>query len=79
VYHPTLPRPVGTAFERVGLGLLCDRRYPAYPAYAAAGTPRVFSLFVLVLIAWLIDFINSIDFVADEDVVNVADETLGWE
>jgi len=28
----------------------------------------------------LIDqFINSIDFVADEEAVDVADETLGWE
>jgi len=61
------------------LGLLCHRRHPAYLAYGAAGTPRVFSLFGLALIAWLINFINSIDFVADEDVVDVADETLGWE
>jgi hypothetical protein len=49
------------------------------PAYTAAGTPRVFSLFRLALIACLINFINSIDFVADEDVVDVADETMGWE
>ena len=80
MYHPTLPRQVGTAFERVGLGLLCHRRHHAYPAYAAANTPpRFLSLFSSRSYGLIIKFINSIDFVADEDVVDVADETLGWE
>ncbi len=35
-----LPRQVGTAFERVGPGLLWHHLYPAYPD-GAAGTPRV--------------------------------------
>jgi hypothetical protein len=52
---------------------------PRVSRLCSSGYPAVSSLFGLVLIAWLINFINSTDFVADEDVVDVADETLGWE
>ena len=49
---------------------------PRVPRPHESGCPAGFLSFLDSLID---QFINSIDFVADEDVVDVADETLGWE
>ena len=75
MYRPTLPRRVGTAFEHYYATVTTPRILPTRQR-----VPRGFPLF------WprsyrLIDqnFFNSIDFLADEDVVDVTDETLGWE
>jgi hypothetical protein len=75
--------PRWQGFRTCLIGLLCRRQHPAYPARVAAGAPRVYSWFFVFF--WTRNFglidqiINAIEFLTDEEDVDVADETLGWE
>jgi hypothetical protein len=55
---------------------------PRIPRTGSSGCPAGFSFLILMasLFLGLIDqIINAIEFIADEEDVDVADETLGWE